>query len=136
LIGPDLANVRDRQSDDWLISFIRSSQKVIKSGDPYATALFEEYNQVIMPDPMISDAEIMAILDYITEKSKSGGQAAEYVSIIEDATPEDLKNGKDLFEGRVRFANGGPSCISCYNGQSDVFFSDHSFSSKDIPIAK
>lgn len=132
LVGPDLANVRDRHSEDWLLTFIHSSQTMIKAGDPDAVALFEENNKVIMPDPMISETEIKSILDYITEKSGSGGQATEFVSAIGDATPEDLKNGKDLFEGRVRFANGGPSCISCHNGLSEVFFSENSFSSKDI----
>jgi mono/diheme cytochrome c family protein len=27
----------------------------------------------------------------------------------------DAQNGKKLFEGSTRFANGGPSCISCHN---------------------
>jgi cytochrome c2 len=40
LIGPDLANVHKRQSEEWIIRFIKSSQSVIKSGDPYATALY------------------------------------------------------------------------------------------------
>ena len=133
LVGPDLANIQDRRSEEWLVNYIRSSQTMIKSGDPDAVALFEEYNQVIMPDPMITDLEIKSILDYITENSKGGtGTAAKAVSVIEDATQEDLENGRDLFEGRVRFANGGPSCISCHNGQSSALLFENNYSSKDI----
>ncbi len=133
LIGPDLANIQDRRSEDWLINYIRSSQTMIKNGDPDAVALFEEYNKVIMPDPMISDIEIKTILSYIAENSGAGvGTAAEVVSVIKGATPEDLEHGKDLFEGRVRFANGGPSCISCHNGQSNAMLFENNYSSKDI----
>ena len=133
LVGPDLAKVRDRRSEEWLLSYIRSSQTKIKSGDPDAVALFEEYNQVIMPDPMISDVEIKSLLDYITENSGGGvGATTETVSIIENATLEDLAHGKRLFEGNVRFANGGPSCISCHNDLSDVFFSENSYATKNI----
>ena len=98
LIGPDLAKVRDRHSEDWLLTYIRSSQSMINSGDPKAVALFEEYNKVIMPDPMISDTEITSLLDYITENSGGGvGTVAEAQSIIEDATPEDHENGEKPF---------------------------------------
>ncbi len=133
LVGPDLANVKDRHSEDWLLTFIHSSQTMIKSGDADAVALFEENNKVIMPDPMISDAEIKSLLSYIAENSTGGtGAAAETVSVLTDAKPEDLSNGKNLFEGRVRFANGGPSCITCHNGLSHAFFSENSFSTKDL----
>ncbi|MCB0669777.1 MAG: cytochrome c, partial [Saprospiraceae bacterium] len=49
LVGPDLAGVHDRHSEEWLVEFIRSSQSMIKKGDPQALALFEDYNQVVMP---------------------------------------------------------------------------------------
>ncbi len=132
LVGPDLANVHERRSEEWLLKFIHSSQTMIKSGDPDAMALFEEFNQVIMPDPMITDTEIKSILGYIAANSDGGVGTAEPVSVIEDATPEDLENGKNLFEGRVRFANGGPSCISCHNSQSNIFLAENSFSGKDV----
>ena len=133
LVGPDLANVQDRRSEDWLLTYIRSSQTIIKGGDEYAVALFEEYNKVIMPDPMISDTEIKTLLAYIAENSGGGaGTTTERVSTIEDETPEDLENGRHLFEGRVRFANGGPSCITCHNDLSNTFFSENSLSTKDV----
>src|SRR5512132_4077652 len=49
-VGPDLKGVTDRHPRIWLLRFIRSSQTVIHSGDPVATALFREFKQQRMPD--------------------------------------------------------------------------------------
>ncbi|MCF8244158.1 MAG: cytochrome c [Saprospiraceae bacterium] len=132
LVGPDLANVHDRQTEEWMLKFIKSSQSLIKSGDSTAVALFEANNKMVMPDPMISDDEIRTLLSYIKENSGGAGVAEPYVSIIKDATSEDLQNGKSLFEGRKRLANGGPSCITCHNGLANTFFNENSYSKKDL----
>lgn len=133
LIGPDLMNVETRHSREWLTSFITSSQTMIRKGDSAAVALFEKHNRVEMPDPMISVDEILALIDYITEESQQGGGAIQpYLSIIEDATPEDFENGRELFQGSKRFVNKGPSCNSCHNELGASFFAEHSYSIKDI----
>ena len=49
LIGPDLAGIHDKRSQEWLQAFIKSSQSMIKSGDAEAVAIFEEYNGMLMP---------------------------------------------------------------------------------------
>jgi len=118
LIGPDLLNVHDKRSDEWLLEYIRSSQSMIKKGDPDAVAIFEEYNGIIMPDPLISDEEIQSIMGFIAERSASGEKIGpEFVSVLTDATPAHAAHGQQLYEGRIRFENGGPSCISCHNIQ-------------------
>ncbi len=71
LIGPDLKDVHQRHSRDWLFRWIRSSQSLVQAGDPEAVELFNAYNQVVMPDqPFLEDAQIAAILDYIAEAGK------------------------------------------------------------------
>lgn len=131
LVGPDLSGVQDRRSEEWLLKFIKSSQSMVKSGDPDAVALFEEYNQTVMPDPVISDGEIRSILQHIRESSGTGAGAAAYESVLADAGPEDAELGRRLFDGRLAFANGGPSCIACHNGLSSTFFSEKSYA-KDL----
>ncbi len=42
LVGPDLQNISEKRSQDWLVSFIKSSGTMIKSGDADAVAIFEE----------------------------------------------------------------------------------------------
>lgn len=65
LIGPDLVGVTERLDRAWLIRFIRNSQEVIQSGDPYAVKLFEEYNKIPMPPVDYTDEQINILLDYI-----------------------------------------------------------------------
>ncbi|TAK38543.1 MAG: cytochrome c [Saprospiraceae bacterium] len=132
LVGPDLANVHDRHTEEWMLKFIKSSQTFIKSGDSAAVALFEQNNKVVMPDPLISEDEIRSVLAYIKENSGAVGTAVAYTSIIEGATDEDLQNGRSLFEGRKKLANGGPSCMSCHNGLAKTFFNENSYSKKDL----
>ncbi|MCH8256672.1 MAG: cytochrome c, partial [Proteobacteria bacterium] len=53
-VGPDLINVTDRRSEEWLLRFIRSSQSMIKSGDVDAVALAEQFQGLMMPDSPMS----------------------------------------------------------------------------------
>ncbi|MDP9229323.1 MAG: cytochrome c [Bacteroidota bacterium] len=72
LVGPALAGVDQRHSIEWIVSFVHSSQTVIKGGDKIATALFEKFNKMQMPDhPDLSKNDITSIVDYI----KSQGNA-------------------------------------------------------------
>src|SRR5450432_3728498 len=68
--GPALANVDQRHTTDWIIKFVRSSQKVIKSGDTSALALFSKFNGTIMPDhPDLTSDNIKSIVEYIKDES-------------------------------------------------------------------
>ncbi len=66
MTGPALAGVHERRSIEWIMSFIRSSQTMVKSGDTTAVALFQKFNNIPMPDHKdLSDADIKSIVDYI-----------------------------------------------------------------------
>ena len=128
LVGPDLKGVSDRRPQDWLIKFTKSSQALVKSGDKTATALFEEFNKMPMPDQALSDEQIKKVLAHIKETGGSpaagketaapSAQAAKESAPV--ATPDDIQRGEDLFEGKLRFANGGPSCNACHHVTSDA----------------
>jgi mono/diheme cytochrome c family protein len=65
-IGPALNGVTERQSIEWITSWIHNSSALIASGDPAAVAIFEEYNKMPMPAfPQLTDAEIGDILAYV-----------------------------------------------------------------------
>ena len=119
LIGPDLIGVNDKRSEDWLISFIKSSQSMIKSGDPQALAIYEEFNQLMMNDQAhLSNEDIKAVLHYIAKQETTDDPIEniveqEFVPI--EFSSEDVANGQSLFSGKKPFKNGGPSCISCHN---------------------
>lgn len=77
LTGPALAGVHERRPIEWIISFVRSSQTLVKSGDKTAVALFEKFNKVPMPDhPDLTPDNIKNIVEYI----KIEGTAAKTVT--------------------------------------------------------
>jgi mono/diheme cytochrome c family protein len=65
LIGPDLKGITERREEAWLLSFIKSSQTMIKNGDADAIKIFEEYNKIPMPDNNLTDEQIKGLLNYI-----------------------------------------------------------------------
>jgi len=101
-VGPALRGITDRQSIAWAKSFIKNSQAVISSGDSYATALYKEYNNTVMPShEFLSDGDLDNLLAYIEygdkvdpaaasvgtgaasgSGSSGGGIPTEYLSII------------------------------------------------------
>ena len=122
LVGPDLAGVSSRRSKNWLNPFIKSSMSMVKSGDETAVALFEEFNKMPMPDQVISDSEINAILEYVQSKSPKlsdekktvGIDKAKVTGVPVEADIKTIQLGADLFQGKKRFSRKGPSCFSCH----------------------
>jgi mono/diheme cytochrome c family protein len=69
VIGPALKDIHKRRDVEWITAFVRNSQKVIKSGDPYAVKLYEEYNKVQMTSFDFEDPEILSIIAYLKAES-------------------------------------------------------------------
>lgn len=133
LIGPDLAGVHERRSEEWLVEFIQSSQSMIERGDPDAVALFEEYSGLLMPDSPFSEAQIRDVIAYIRTASAAvpSGTAPSAGIVTQQpvAEPEEpvslppeaeILRGRDLFQGLARFENGGPTCNSCHEVVNDA----------------
>ena len=125
LIGPDLAGVHETRSQEWLEAFIKSSQSMINDGDPEAVALYEEYNNLLMPDTPASDEGIRQVISYI--EAQSSGAAAEATASAEEpaapaepASEEDILAGQEMFQGNLRFANGGAACNACHEVRNDA----------------
>lgn len=77
--GPALAGVEDRRSLDWIVSFVHSSQTLVKKGDPTAVELFNKFNNIPMPDhPDLTPDHIKNILAYIKSETKTGVDAAPF----------------------------------------------------------
>ena len=79
LTGPALAGVHERRSMEWIVSFIQSSQSLVKSGDKDAVALYEQFNKIPMPDhPDLTEDNIKNIVEYIKSESQSGENKAPF----------------------------------------------------------
>jgi len=76
IVGPKLAGVYDRQSEAWLINFIKYPQKTIESGDAHAVELYNQYKQFMPNHDFLKDEEIKSILAYIKDETAKGPQTA------------------------------------------------------------
>ena len=78
LSGPALSGVSERHPDKQLLfNWIRNSQRVLKSNNPYFQNLFIQYNKISMPAfPQLTDEDIQLILDYIQAEEKNPSRPA------------------------------------------------------------
>ncbi len=65
LVGPDLKGMTNRYDEKWLTSWIKSSQTMVKKGDPKAVKAFNAGGKIPMPDNNFSDADIKSIIAYV-----------------------------------------------------------------------
>ncbi len=65
LVGPALKGINTRRDSAWIYQFVKGSQAMIEAGDATAVTLFNQYNQVIMPNQTVTDDELGRILAYI-----------------------------------------------------------------------
>jgi len=76
VVGPALKGISKRRKMDWISAFVKNSQKVIKGGDPYATALYDKFNKTEMPPfPQFSDDDIKGIVAYIETAQEAAAPA-------------------------------------------------------------
>lgn len=77
LVGPALAGMSERHSEEWLISWIKNSQAMIASGDETAVQLFAEWNNLVMTSfTDLSDDQIKSIIAYVdAEEAKAAAPA-------------------------------------------------------------
>lgn len=76
-VGPALRGLTDRRSIDWAKKFIRNSQALIASGDADAVGIYNEFNQLVMPNhEFLSDDDVMNLLAYIEYGDKVDPAAA------------------------------------------------------------
>ncbi|MFM9969379.1 MAG: multicopper oxidase domain-containing protein [Burkholderiales bacterium] len=62
-LGPDVAGVTKRRTDEWLTRWMKAPEKMLES-DPVAKAMLKEYNNVPMPNQNLSDAEVKQYIKY------------------------------------------------------------------------
>lgn len=70
LVGPDLKGTHSKYEKEWLSKWIKSSQALVKANDPVAVKLFEENGKIPMPDQALSDAEIEAVIGFISSETE------------------------------------------------------------------
>jgi len=120
LTGPDLKNVSERQSRDWMVAWMLDPEGILKSGDPYAAKLQKESRGAVMTrSPGITRPLAIALLDLIDAESELEKSQFEGIKISDRALlPEDIEEGRGYFMGSKPLKNGGPACIGCHTVNS------------------
>lgn len=112
-VGPDLKGATTRRPAEVLRRFIKQPSSLLDS-DPYFKDLVVKFKGVRMPDLGLTTEQATGMVDLIDICSK---QPCEFKPLFKEArmaTEADIKQGRDLFLGRVALANGGPACASCH----------------------
>ena len=107
LVGPDLAGVTERRTEEWLTNWLIAPDQMLTS-DPDAQAMLAQYNNVPMPNLGLKPDEVAALIAYLGGGATTGGASAGLPA-------GDATSGKAYFVGDKRFENGGPQCMSCHS---------------------
>ncbi len=122
LVGPGLAGIMTRRDRARVKRFIMRPDLMLGSEDSIAAGLLQEY-LVPMPNFGITDAEAEALIAFLGGVGGGGGAAAGEGAAptdVEPATEEQILLGQDLFQGKTRFTNGGPTCNACHEVTNDA----------------
>ena len=65
LVGPDLKGVTTKRSEEWIINFVKDA-KGFSEKDADAKALVAEYGYPMPPPVNVSDADIKALITFLT----------------------------------------------------------------------
>nr|WP_171036623.1 c-type cytochrome [Dyadobacter sediminis] len=77
VVGPGLKGASARHDFAWLSKWVRNSQAVIASGDPYAVKIYNEYAKAQMTSfPNLSDDDIKGIFAYVDKAGTAAPAAA------------------------------------------------------------
>jgi mono/diheme cytochrome c family protein len=135
LVGPDLKGVTTLRDTDWLSAWLKAPDKVLASGDPIATEMLAEFNNISMPNMALSDSDVAELIAYFQqvdgtapvepEPAPTGTNAAASESTtsqqLADNVPQpsaiagDPLFGEQIFQGKIDLQNGGVACIACHS---------------------
>ncbi|WP_224364405.1 c-type cytochrome [Hyalangium versicolor] len=117
-VGPDLVGVLERREEAWITRFLQSPGALIDGGDPVAGGLLQKFNGVRMPDQQLTDEQRQQLFAYFRECTKLGVcKTPLSAKLASDATDEEIDQGRRLFEGTERLANGGTACVGCHDAR-------------------
>ena len=132
LVGPDLKGVTTRRDAVWLSAWIKQPDKVLAAGDPIATKLLAENNNIPMPNLALSAANVSDLIAYLqggggapvaSSTSTAGASLTPAAPITQPVTniaevlmmKGDPDYGEMLFTGAIPLTNGGTACMACHS---------------------
>jgi mono/diheme cytochrome c family protein len=90
LTGPDLKGVTKQRDLGWLAEWMKAPDKMLAAGDPIATQLLAEFNNIPMPNMGLSDDDVADLLAYFQNVDGTAAPAPEPTQVAAaptEATP-------------------------------------------------
>ncbi|MCB0515411.1 MAG: c-type cytochrome [Chitinophagales bacterium] len=97
MTGPALAGVYDKYEAEWLHSWVKNSQAMVKAGDPRAVQIYNEYKLVMTSFPTLQNADIDNILAYVKVEADFPPTAQTVAASPEGAAPAAANNSQMLY---------------------------------------
>ncbi len=113
MAGPDLQGVAEKRDPAWLRRWLEEPDVMLSEGDPIATELLRQYNNIPMPNQNLSTTEIDALLAYLGAADSFAAEPPDQSTRV--ALTGNPDAGRDLFTGADRLSNGGTACIACHD---------------------
>jgi protein SCO1/2 len=76
-VGPDLLGVTKVRKRDWLANMIAAPNEMLKR-DPIATALYDRYQQVPMPNLRLTGMDVNTLIGYLESQDAAAQDAAAH----------------------------------------------------------
>lgn len=114
LVGPDLKGVTTLRSQDWLTRWISAPDKMLAAQDPTALQLYQQFNNIPMPNLGLTSAQVSSLIDYLAAPETAAQPAATPTGAA-NLTAGNPAAGKQIFTGVLHLKNGGPPCFACHN---------------------
>jgi protein SCO1/2 len=98
LLGPDLLGVAFVRDRAWIARYVAVPDEVLASGDPIATALFDKYKRIRMPNLRLGEEDVEALVKFLEAKGAAshGGALRLPVGAGAFASIRDIRIGLPL----------------------------------------
>jgi protein SCO1 len=64
-LGPDLAGVAARRERAWIARYIQQPDEVLAAGDPIASALYNKYKKIGMPNLRLGSSDVADLVSFL-----------------------------------------------------------------------
>jgi len=81
-IGPDLQGVANVRDHDWLVKQIATPEAMLADKDPIATALWNKYKHVNMPNLRLDVDQVHLIIDFLKDPTKQTHQDPRSLDLV------------------------------------------------------
>lgn len=130
IAGPDLLGVTTRRDPTWLINWLRAPDQMLANKDPIAMALYEQYNQVAMPNLRLSRVDVTALVQYMDDESRrlqnvpppsSAPSTSGDVVAVANAWIREADPGATANAGYMTLVNIGSEAVTLVGVESGAF---------------